>query len=102
PPACRDGTGVFFNPNRPRTPYRECMRPRAFLTLAVIAAAFAHPMGNFSVNHYTHLQPSRAGVEIHYALDLAEIPTFELLRSWRIDRNAPAAAIDAKARAEAL
>ena len=44
-------------------------------------------MGNFSVNHYAKLQPSASGVELQYVLDLAELPTFELLRDWNIDRT---------------
>jgi len=59
-------------------------------------------MGNFSVNHYTRLSPAADGVEVHYVLDFAEIPTFELLRAWDIDRNAPTAVLLAKARAQAL
>jgi len=49
--------------------------------LASIALS-AHPMGNFSVNHYTRLSARAGAVDIHYVLDLAEIPTFELLSGW--------------------
>jgi len=52
-------------------------------------ALWAHPMGNFSVSHYTKLQTTARGVEVEYALDLAEIPTFELLRAWKLERDAP-------------
>ena len=52
-------------------------------------ALFAHPMGNFSVNHYSKLRITPNGIELQYALDLAEIPTFELLRTWRLDPTAP-------------
>jgi ABC-type nickel/cobalt efflux system permease component RcnA len=38
----------------------------------------AHPMGNFSVNHYSRLHFTQTGVELTYVLDLAEIPTFQL------------------------
>jgi len=57
-------------------------------TIAFIAAALAvtaHPMGNFSVNHYSRLHLQATGVELTYVLDLAEIPTFQLLRSWKTD-----------------
>ena len=46
--------------------------------------AWAHPMGNFSVSHYIRLQTTMRGVDVEYALDLAEIPTFELLREWKL------------------
>src|SRR5271157_2709969 len=52
---------------------------RTSLALAVLtSAALAHPMGNFSVNHYSRLVFRQSGVELTYVLDLAEIPTFQL------------------------
>ena len=42
-------------------------------------------MGNFSVNHYARLEPGAHGVVIHYVMDLAEIPTFELFQQWGPD-----------------
>jgi nickel/cobalt exporter len=64
------------------------------------ASVFAHPMGNFSINHYAKLQPSANGVELQYVLDLAEIPTFELLREWNIERSAPEAELERHAAAQ--
>jgi ABC-type nickel/cobalt efflux system permease component RcnA len=61
----------------------------------------AHPMGNFSVSHYAKLQPSTKGVELEYVLDLAEIPTFQMLRDWNMDRNAPQAILENHATAQA-
>jgi ABC-type nickel/cobalt efflux system permease component RcnA len=59
------------------------MRNRLMLMGALAAAlACAHPMGNFSVNHYARIEPSASGLRIHYVLDLAEIPTFELFQEW--------------------
>ncbi|PYT26186.1 MAG: hypothetical protein DMG58_22920, partial [Acidobacteria bacterium] len=52
------------------------------VTFAVVLRA--HPMGNFSVSHYARIQPGGQGVEILYVLDLAEIPTFELLQKWNL------------------
>ncbi|MDX2179521.1 MAG: hypothetical protein SFV18_08010 [Bryobacteraceae bacterium] len=49
-----------------------------FLLLAAAIPASAHPMGNFSVSHYARLTPSAGVLRVTYALDLAEIPTFEL------------------------
>ena len=48
----------------------------AFTALSL--AAMAHPMGNFSINHYSRLHFRQSGVELTYVLDLAEIPTFQL------------------------
>jgi len=48
----------------------------ALAVLGVPAAAFAHPLGNFTVNRYSRVQPSGDRVYVLYVLDLAEIPTF--------------------------
>jgi nickel/cobalt transporter (NicO) family protein len=52
------------------------------LLIALSTVALAHPMGNFSVNHYSKLNFRSGGVDLTYVLDLAEIPTFQLLGSW--------------------
>jgi len=56
---------------------------RALLALAVLAAlgvpgiAAAHPLGNFTTNHYSRVVASGDRVYVLYVLDLAEIPTFQ-------------------------
>lgn len=57
---------------------------RALLALAFAACLGAHPMGNFSVSHYSRLLFHPDRLEILYVLDLAEIPTFELMKEWGI------------------
>jgi ABC-type nickel/cobalt efflux system permease component RcnA len=52
------------------------------LSSCLAGLAGAHPMGNFSVNHYARLEPGAHGVAILYVMDLAEIPTFEMLQQW--------------------
>jgi nickel/cobalt exporter len=49
----------------------------AFAALAVPAAAAAHPLGNFTVNRFSRVEVAGPRVYVHYALDLAEIPTFQ-------------------------
>jgi ABC-type nickel/cobalt efflux system permease component RcnA len=44
------------------------------------ASAFAHPMGNFSVNHYGKIKIGQKSVEILYLIDMAEIPTYQEMR----------------------
>lgn len=68
-----------------------------FLLMWSSGAAWAHPMGNFSISHYTKLQATARGIEVEYALDLAEIPTFELLREWKLGRGAPRAELEKRA-----
>jgi ABC-type nickel/cobalt efflux system permease component RcnA len=47
------------------------------LVLAVLAArpALAHPMGNFSINRYSRVEPKPDAVTLLYIVDMAEIPT---------------------------
>ena len=59
--------------------------------LALLAAwlvpgvASAHPLGNFTVNHYARVEPAGDRVSIVYVLDMAEIPTFQ--EKPRLDPN---------------
>lgn len=76
------------------------MRPRLLLAaivavalLAVPAAASAHPLGNFSVNHLVRVAVSADRVDVRYVLDEAEIPTFQ-------ERGMGDAAVLARKRAE--
>ena len=39
--------------------------------------AGAHPLGNFTVNHYAGLELAGSRVYVRFVLDLAEIPTFQ-------------------------
>src|ERR1700737_3709146 len=47
--------------------------------------ASAHPLGNFTVNHYSRVEPTADRVRVVYVLDVAEIPTFQ--EKPRIDPN---------------
>jgi ABC-type nickel/cobalt efflux system permease component RcnA len=59
-----------------------CRTLRRFVALAgccllVSPGTFAHPMGNFSISHYTEIRVERGSVELRYLIDMAEIPTFQ-------------------------
>jgi ABC-type nickel/cobalt efflux system permease component RcnA len=54
----------------------------ALAASTICGALSAHPMGNFSVNHYSRLTFRSGGMELTYVLDLAEIPTFQLMGDW--------------------
>jgi ABC-type nickel/cobalt efflux system permease component RcnA len=61
-----------------------------FAVLNLLAAwparqAAAHPLGNFSINHYSRLEVAPTAIQIYYVVDLAEIPTFQLKK--KIDAN---------------
>ncbi|MDQ6759032.1 MAG: hypothetical protein M3Z32_04075, partial [Acidobacteriota bacterium] len=63
----------------------------------IAGMAESHPMGNFSVSHYTRFVVSARAVDVTYTLDLAELPTFDLLRQWGLERASPAADLQRKA-----
>ena len=46
-----------------------------FSVLGAAPNAGAHPMGNFSISHYSRLTASKSGLGVQYVLDMAEIPT---------------------------
>lgn len=43
---------------------------------------FAHPMGNFSINHYSKIKIEDRSIQIRYLIDMAEIPTFQDMRQF--------------------
>ena len=42
--------------------------------------AAAHPLGNFTINHFSRLQVNNGQLQITYVIDMAEIPAFQELR----------------------
>ena len=57
---------------------------------AMVSAAAAHPLGNFTVNHLSRITSAGDTVAIRYVLDMAEIPAFALDRSLDAARYAVA------------
>jgi ABC-type nickel/cobalt efflux system permease component RcnA len=51
----------------------------AVLAAAAPAVAEAHPLGNFTVNHYSLVEVGKGSVKVTFVLDEAEIPTFQAL-----------------------
>jgi nickel/cobalt exporter len=51
-----------------------------FVLMLSSATSFAHPMGNFSVNHFSKIKIGQQSIEIRYLIDMAEIPTFQEIR----------------------
>jgi nickel/cobalt exporter len=76
---------------------------KRYLGLSVFLAAFAgaHPMGNFSVSHYSRIEVQPQGVAIRYILDLAEIPTFQLLQQWKLEAGSPRPELESRAAGQA-
>ena len=59
------------------------------LPLILAGLLSAHPMGNSSVSHYSRFEVTPRGVELHYALDLAELPSLDLMRKWGVKPDSP-------------
>jgi ABC-type nickel/cobalt efflux system permease component RcnA len=55
-----------------------------FFLLGHCRLAAAHPMGNFSVNHYSKITLESDRIRIRYFIDLAEIPTYQELQQAKI------------------
>lgn len=56
--------------------------------------ADAHPLGNFTINHYAGVQVATDGVGIDYVLDMAEIPAFQEINHLDINRDRQAEPIE--------
>lgn len=56
--------------------------------------ADAHPLGNFTINHYAGLHLERDGVEIDYVLDMAEIPAFQEINQLDTNHNRKAEPVE--------
>jgi nickel/cobalt exporter len=75
---------------------RLAFRVSAFvIALLILSAgsASAHPLGNFTVNHYAGLGIRGDGLSIDYVLDLAEIPAFQLRGAIAPDPSAACAVL---------
>jgi ABC-type nickel/cobalt efflux system permease component RcnA len=57
----------------------------AVLLLAMPLSAWAHPLGNFTINHYAGLHLTPTTLAVDYVLDMAEIPAFQEIA--RLDAN---------------
>ena len=49
--------------------------------------ASAHPLGNFTVNRYSRIEPMTNVVRVRYVLDMAEIPAFQEMESIDVNQN---------------
>ncbi len=57
------------------------------LLLIFLNSAQAHPMGNFSINHYSALQVDEDRIQVRYILDFAEIPAFQERQIMDLDAD---------------
>ncbi|HVA27397.1 MAG TPA: hypothetical protein VNF68_04415, partial [Candidatus Baltobacteraceae bacterium] len=70
------------------------------LGISVVTAS-AHPLGNFTINHLAEMRFSHGGrADVRYVLDIAEIPTFQIMRASSDTATWNRTQLDAWARAE--
>jgi nickel/cobalt exporter len=72
----------------PSSPHRTRL---ALISLAALlffcfgTAALAHPLGNFTINHFSRLEVGSERVRVRYVVDLAEIPAFQAMQTMDAD-----------------
>ena len=49
----------------------------AVLALSVAAVVSAHPLGNFTISRYSAVALGAESADVHYIIDMAEIPTYQ-------------------------
>ena len=83
---------------------RRRVRPLAAVAAAFAAVvlapavAFAHPLGNFTINHYAGIRVAVNAIALDVVIDQAEIPTFT--ERVRIDTDGDGQVSDAETEAE--
>jgi ABC-type nickel/cobalt efflux system permease component RcnA len=55
--------------------------------IVLLIDAHAHPLGQFSINHFARIEISSERVRVRYVIDLAEVPTFQASRLADADSN---------------
>jgi len=58
---------------------RSCFIPALLFVFLLVPSSqvSAHPLGNFSISHYSAIRVGKETVELRYIIDMAEIPTFQ-------------------------
>jgi nickel/cobalt exporter len=62
---------------RSRRPRRAALALAALAVLLLPAVAAAHPLGNFTINHYAGIRVEPQRILLDVVIDQAEIPTFQ-------------------------
>lgn len=69
--------GFLPDPALSRSRYRVFWGCVLLCLLSLSRSVAAHPMGNFSVNHFSGIEVHPTLIRVSYVIDLAEIPTFQ-------------------------
>lgn len=66
-------------------------------SLAFASAAYAHPLGNFTINQYAGLTIHKDSIQVEYIVDMAEIPAFQEIAEFDSNGNGMADSSEASA-----
>ena len=75
------------------------------IVVCLIASArymLAHPLGNFTINHFSHIELGQRQIKLRYVIDMAEIPTFQELQKIDTDGDHKASEAELKVYAERI
>jgi len=67
------------------------------ISFIFVPVAWAHPLGNFTINHYAGLHVTRDSIAIDFVLDMAEIPAFQEITAFDANGNGQPDASEAAA-----
>jgi ABC-type nickel/cobalt efflux system permease component RcnA len=56
-------------------------------SMIFVPVAFAHPLGNFTINQFVGLNISNDSIQLDYVVDMAEIPAFQEIAEFDSDGN---------------
>src|SRR5215471_1540820 len=71
-------------PTRPKFTKKSALASAALAILALLIAASgasAHPLGNFTINHFSRIEVGREHITLRFVVDMAEISTIQQLGS---------------------
>ena len=59
----------------------------AVITIGLFVEVSAHPLGNFTINHFARIESGAAFARIRYIVDLAEVPAFQESQKADLDSD---------------
>ena len=71
----------------PMMPGAICRLSLILITISLFGGVMAHPLGNFTINHFARIEAGAASARIRYIVDLAEIPTFQESQKADLDHD---------------
>ena len=79
----------MVKPSRTARPLRLSVALTLVACLTLFHPAAAHPMGNFSINHYARLEAQTKQITLRYVMDFAELPTVAERDAMGVSGNVP-------------